>query len=81
MGAVINRPDEVDPRVHRSGKKGRVITGGGCANAGRIFLQPTVIADIGGSRLEQEKLGPLLAVTKSKNFDHALETPTTLSLA
>ena len=54
-----------------------MITGGGRAtNAGEgYFLQPTVIADIpAGSRLEQEEVfGPLLAVTKSKNFDHALE--------
>ena len=56
---------------------GRVITGGGpTKNAGEgYFIQPTVIADIKPkSKLEQEEIfGPVLAVIKSKNFDHALE--------
>jgi 1-pyrroline-5-carboxylate dehydrogenase len=56
---------------------GRLITGGGRAtNAGEgYFLQPTVIADIPPkSRLEQEEVfGPVLAVIKAKNYDHALE--------
>src|SRR5208282_4451987 len=45
-------------------------------NAGEgYFIQPTVIADIKPkSKLEQEEIfGPLLAVIKSKNFEHALE--------
>jgi 1-pyrroline-5-carboxylate dehydrogenase len=45
-------------------------------NAGEgYFIQPTVIADIKPkSKLEQEEIfGPVLAVIKSKNFDHALE--------
>ena len=39
------------------------------------FVQPTVIADIlPKSKLEQEEIfGPVLAVIKSKSFDHALE--------
>ncbi|HVM91370.1 MAG TPA: aldehyde dehydrogenase family protein, partial [Terriglobales bacterium] len=39
------------------------------------FIQPTVIADIQPkSKLEQEEIfGPVLAVIKSRNFDHALE--------
>jgi len=57
--------------------KARLITGGGRAtNAGEgYFLQPTVIADIPPkSRLEQEEVfGPVLAVIKAKNYDHALE--------
>ena len=79
MGAVINEGSmkSILEYIEVGKKDGRVITGGGRAtNAGEgYFLQPTVIADIpAGSRLEQEEVfGPLLAVTKSKNFDHALE--------
>jgi 1-pyrroline-5-carboxylate dehydrogenase len=79
MGAVINEGSMKSTLDYiEVGKKdGRVITGGGPAkNAGEgYFLQPTVIADIPAkSRLEQEEVfGPLLAVIKSKNYDHALE--------
>ncbi len=79
MGAVINEGSmkSILDYIEVGKKDGRVITGGGPAkNAGEgYFLQPTVIADIPAkSRLEQEEVfGPLLAVIKSKNYDHALE--------
>jgi 1-pyrroline-5-carboxylate dehydrogenase len=79
MGAVINEGSmkSILDYIEVGKKDGRVITGGGPAqNAGEgYFLQPTVIADIPPkSRLEQEEVfGPLLAVIKSRNYDHALE--------
>ena len=79
MGAVINEGSmkSILDYIEVGKKDGRVITGGGPAkNAGEgYFLLPTVIADIPPkSRLEQEEVfGPLLAVIKSKNYDHALE--------
>ncbi len=79
MGAVINEGSmkSILDYIEVGKKDGRLITGGGPAkNAGEgYFLQPTVIADIPPrSRLEQEEVfGPLLAVIKSKNYDHALE--------
>ena len=79
MGAVINEGSmkSILDYVEYGKKDGRLITGGGPAkNAGEgYFIQPTVIADIKPkSKLEQEEIfGPVLAVIKSKNFDHALE--------
>ncbi len=79
MGAVINEGSmkSILDYIEVGKKDGRVITGGGpVKSAGEgYFLQPTVIADIPPkSRLEQEEVfGPLLAVIKSKNYDHALE--------
>jgi 1-pyrroline-5-carboxylate dehydrogenase len=79
MGAVINEGSMQDIlRYIEIGKKdGRLLTGGARASeAGEgYFLQPTVFADIPAkSTLEQEEIfGPVLAVIKSKNFDHALE--------
>jgi len=79
MAAVINEGSMKDIlRYIEIGKKeGRLITGGvRDANAGDgYFIQPTVIADIKPkSTLEQEEIfGPVLAVIKSRNFDHALE--------
>jgi 1-pyrroline-5-carboxylate dehydrogenase len=52
-----------------------VVAGGGKAAGGGYYLQPTIIADIAASaRLFQEEVfGPVLAVTKSKDFDHAID--------
>ncbi|HKS72039.1 MAG TPA: L-glutamate gamma-semialdehyde dehydrogenase [Terriglobales bacterium] len=79
MGAVINEGSMKDilNYIEVGKKDGRVITGGARdPKAGEgFFIQPTVIADIKPkSKLEQEEIfGPVLAVIKAKNFDHALE--------
>ena len=79
MAAVINEGSMKDilNYIEIGKKDGRVITGGGRATeAGEgYFIQPTVIADIPPkSKLEQEEVfGPVLAVIKARNFDHALE--------
>ncbi len=55
---------------------GRLITGGARATeAGDgYFIQPTVIADVDpmATISQQEIFGPVLAVIKSRNFEHAL---------
>src|SRR5580698_1722852 len=77
MGAVINEGSmkSILDYIEYGKKDGRLITGGGRAPGEGYFVQPTVIADINPkSKLEQEEIfGPVLAVIKSKNFDHALE--------
>jgi 1-pyrroline-5-carboxylate dehydrogenase len=77
MGAVINESSmkAILSYIAIGKHEGRLITGGGRAPGEGYFVQPTVIADIKpGSTLEQQEIfGPVLAVIKSKNFDHALE--------
>src|SRR5580692_3944042 len=79
MGAVINEGSmkSILEYIEYGKKDGRLITGGNqVTSAGEgYFVQPTVIADIKPkSKLEQEEIfGPVLAVIKSKNFEHALE--------
>ena len=79
LGAVINEGSmkTILGYIEAGKRDGRLLTGGGRAsNAGEgYFLQPTVFADIPPkSKLEQEEIfGPVLAVIKSRNFDHALE--------
>jgi len=79
MGAVINEGSmkTILEYIEAGKRDGRLLTGGGRAsNAGEgYFLQPTVFADIPPkSKLEQEEIfGPVLAVIKSRNFDHAME--------
>jgi 1-pyrroline-5-carboxylate dehydrogenase len=79
LGAVINEGsmNSILGYIEYGKKDGRLIAGGGRATeAGEgYFVQPTVIADIQPkSKLEQEEIfGPVLAVIKSRNYDHALE--------
>jgi 1-pyrroline-5-carboxylate dehydrogenase len=55
-------------------KEGRLLAGGGPVEGEGYFLEPTVIADVGPkARIFQEEIfGPVLAVTKARDFDHAL---------
>jgi 1-pyrroline-5-carboxylate dehydrogenase len=80
MGPVINEGSMKSILDYiQIGQKegGRLLTGGARdTNAGDgYYVQPTVIADVKPkARIEQEEIfGPVLAVIKSKNFDHALE--------
>jgi 1-pyrroline-5-carboxylate dehydrogenase len=56
---------------------GRLITGGQrvTSEGQGYFIQPTVIADVDpmGTISQQEIFGPVLAVIKSSNFEHALQ--------
>jgi 1-pyrroline-5-carboxylate dehydrogenase len=77
MAAVINEGsmNSILGYIEQGKKDGRLITGGSRVGSEGYFVQPTVIADIlPKSKLEQEEIfGPVLAVIKSKSFDHALE--------
>jgi len=80
MGPVVNEGSmkSILQYVEKAQKEGgRLITGGTRdTKAGEgYFVQPTVIADVQpGSTIEQEEIfGPVLAVIKARNFDHALE--------
>jgi len=54
--------------------EGRILTGGGEGPAGGYFIEPTVIVDVDSkARIFQEEIfGPVLAVTRARDFDHAL---------
>ncbi|MDZ4744519.1 MAG: L-glutamate gamma-semialdehyde dehydrogenase [bacterium] len=57
-------------------KEGKLISGGGKAKGhDGYFIEPTVFVNVKpNARLMQEEIfGPVLAVCKAKNFDHALE--------
>jgi len=56
-------------------KEGKLVLGGGRAPGEGYFIQPTIIADVSPkSRIAQEEVfGPVLAVIKARDFDHALE--------
>jgi 1-pyrroline-5-carboxylate dehydrogenase len=79
MGPVINESamKSILNYIEVGRKEGRLISGGERATeAGEgYFIQPTVIADVApDARISQEEIfGPVLAVIKARNYDHALE--------
>ncbi|MBL8232672.1 MAG: L-glutamate gamma-semialdehyde dehydrogenase [Bryobacterales bacterium] len=77
MGPVINENARktILKYIEIGKQEGRLISGGGIAAGNGYFVEPTVIADIEAKdRLFQEEIfGPVLAVTKARDFDHALE--------
>ncbi len=77
MGPVISsRAKESILNYIETGKtEGRLLTGGEPASGEGYFIQPTVIADVDSkARIFQEEIfGPVLAVTKARDFDHAIE--------
>jgi len=56
-------------------KEGNLVLGGDRAPGEGYFVQPTIIADVDPkSRIAQEEVfGPVLAVIKARDFEHALE--------
>jgi 1-pyrroline-5-carboxylate dehydrogenase len=77
MGPVISAgaKKSILSYLEQGKNEGRLVAGGEAAPEDGHFIQPTVIADVDRSaRIFQEEIfGPVLAVTKAKDFDHALE--------
>jgi 1-pyrroline-5-carboxylate dehydrogenase len=79
MGPVISESAQrsISSYIEAGKGEGRLIAGGeAAAQHGKgYFIRPTVIADVQPSaRIFQEEIfGPVLAVSKAKNFEHALE--------
>ncbi len=77
MGPVINEGarQSILNYIEIGKKEGRVIAGGAAAPGDGYFIAPTVIADVDSkARIFQEEIfGPVLAVAKARDFDHALQ--------
>jgi 1-pyrroline-5-carboxylate dehydrogenase len=77
MGPVISEGARkaILQYIETGKQEGRVIAGGETPSGGGYFVAPTVIADVDSkARIFQEEIfGPVLAVSKAQNFEHALE--------
>lgn len=78
LGPVINKGamQKIMGYVEKGLQEGgRLIAGGEPAGENGHFIQPTVIADVDpkATIAQEEIFGPVLAIIKAKNFDHALE--------
>ncbi len=77
MGPVIDEKAfrRINNYLEIGAKEGRIIYGGGSDSKEGWFIEPTIIADLDpNTRIMQEEIfGPVLGITKVKNFDEALE--------
>ena len=78
MGPVVNRgaQEKILEYIGKGLREGgRLIAGGKKGEGKGYFIQPTVIADVDphATIAQEEIFGPVLAVIKAKDFDHALE--------
>ncbi|HTX17862.1 MAG TPA: L-glutamate gamma-semialdehyde dehydrogenase, partial [Bacteroidota bacterium] len=78
MGPVVNRTakEKILAYVAKGVKEGgRLLTGGTPIESPGYFVPPTVIADVEpNATISQEEIfGPVLAVIKARDFDHALQ--------
>jgi len=77
MGPVSSQSafDKIMGYIETGKKEGRLVCGGEAASGNGFFIQPTIFADVKPTaRIAQEEIfGPVLAVIKAKDFDHALE--------
>jgi 1-pyrroline-5-carboxylate dehydrogenase len=79
MGPVINETARktILEYIEIGKREGRLVVGGEAgapSGPGGYFIPPTIIADVApGARIFQEEIfGPVLAVTKARDFEHAL---------
>jgi len=77
MGPVINAGAKrtILGYIDTGKSEGRLVAGGEAVEGDGYFIRPTVIADVApNARIFREEIfGPVLAVTKARNFEHALE--------
>jgi 1-pyrroline-5-carboxylate dehydrogenase len=76
MGPVINQRslERIESYIKIGKSEGTLLTGGERASDEGYLLEPTVISDVAPNAtiMQEEIFGPVLAVTKAKDYDDAL---------
>jgi 1-pyrroline-5-carboxylate dehydrogenase len=77
MGPVISAAarKSILQYIETGKQEGRMVSGEDAPPEGGYYISPTIIADVDSkARIFQEEIfGPVLAVTKAKDFEHALD--------
>ncbi|QDP39557.1 L-glutamate gamma-semialdehyde dehydrogenase [Radiobacillus deserti] len=77
MGPVVNQKafDKITSYIEIGKEEGKLVAGGSYDDSKGWFVDPTIFADVDPkARVMQEEIfGPVLAFSKAKDFDHALE--------
>jgi 1-pyrroline-5-carboxylate dehydrogenase len=76
MGPVVNEGavESIGRYIEKGREEGRLIAGGRRTGEPGYFIEPTVIADVApdATIAQEEIFGPVLAVIKAKDYEHAL---------
>jgi 1-pyrroline-5-carboxylate dehydrogenase len=77
MGPVIDQSayNKIMEYIEIGKKEGKLMAGGEGDDSKGFFIKPTIFADVDPkARIMQEEIfGPVVAFTKAKDFDHAIE--------
>ena len=77
MGPVVDQVayNKIMSYIEIGKQEGKLMAGGEGDDSKGFFIQPTVFADVDpNARIMQEEIfGPVVAFTKAKDFDHALD--------
>ncbi|UFU00284.1 L-glutamate gamma-semialdehyde dehydrogenase [Radiobacillus kanasensis] len=77
MGPVVNQKafDKITSYIEIGKEEGKLVAGGSYDDSKGWFVDPTIFADVDPkARIMQEEIfGPVLAFSKAKDFDEALE--------
>lgn len=77
MGPVISERamKSILNYIETGRREGSLVTGGAKADGEGYFIRPTIIANVkpDATIFQEEIFGPVLAVTRARDFDHALE--------
>lgn len=77
LGPVIDEKAyaKIQEYIEIGKQEGRLVLGGGTGSPDGFFIEPTIFADVDPeARISQEEIfGPVVAFTKAKSFDEALE--------
>ena len=77
MGPVASKSqfDKVREYIETGKSEGTLVLGGKADPSRGWMIQPTIFADVDGDAViaQEEIFGPVLAVIKARDYDHALE--------
>ncbi|WP_288584153.1 aldehyde dehydrogenase family protein, partial [Lysinibacillus sp. UBA5994] len=77
MATVIDQAafNKITEYIEIGKGEGRLVAGGTADDSVGYFVQPTVFADVDPSAriMKEEIFGPVVAIAKAKDFDHAIE--------
>jgi 1-pyrroline-5-carboxylate dehydrogenase len=77
IGPVVNKKamEKIKEYIDKGQKEGPLLAGGKIHPEEGFFIEPTVIGpvDVKSTISQEEIFGPVLAVLKAKDFDHALQ--------
>jgi 1-pyrroline-5-carboxylate dehydrogenase len=77
VGPVVSQSamKKIKEYIDKGASEGRIVAGGNVRDTEGFYIEPTVIADVDpkATIAQEEIFGPVLAIIKANDFDHALQ--------